>query len=185
MATKERTPLVIRRFTMDYLVLLFNTTGKLPLDPNEKPGTEKPDPGVVVALEGGKDGKIATSTWQASAALSSDFRARMLKEIAVLVPSNGGDQKGQIVLVPRLVSEPIKLQDGQWQVNFVGDLQVFSPQFPIGETVSFNKRIFLHAIDSPIATDMASPLARSIYQVRSAGLEIYDIRDLESQTPQP
>ncbi len=175
MESKDRTPIVIRRFTIDTMTMLLSASGKLP------PTADKPNPstdaGVAIRLPNQTERKVSTSTWQSSFALSEDFRASALQGISELMVPEAFTGQAQVVLIPQTVSEPEKIGEGQWKVSMIANLVTIASGNPQGITVPFNKEIFLRAVDTPPPSEVTTPLQKAVYQVRSSGIEIYGMRD--------
>jgi hypothetical protein len=175
MESKDRTPIVIRRFTIDTMTMLLSASGKLP------PTADKPNPsadaGVAIRLPNQTERRVSTSTWQSSFALSEDFRASALQGISELMVPEAFTGQAQVVLIPQTLSEPEKIGEGQWKVNMIANLVTIASGNPQGITVPFNKEIFLRAVDTPPPSDVTTPLQKAVYQVRSSGIEIYGMRD--------
>jgi hypothetical protein len=175
MESKDRTPIVIRRFTIDTMTMLLSASGKLP------PTADKPNPsadaGVAIRLPNQTERRVSTSTWQSSFALSEDFRASALQGISELMVPEAFTGQAQVVLIPQTLSEPEKIGEGQWKVNLIANLVTIASGNPQGITVPFNKEIFLRAVDTPPPSDVTTPLQKAVYQVRSSGIEIYGMRD--------
>ncbi|MDX2096737.1 MAG: hypothetical protein SFW36_03090 [Leptolyngbyaceae cyanobacterium bins.59] len=178
---KDRTPDTIRTFVSQTLALMLNWSGKLPPQTSEEVQNPKPDPGVSVGTMNRGGERITTAAWQAGFTLSESFRSQFLQKLAELTPQGVFTGTSQVTLVPIEISYPEKIAEGKWKVRVVANLLVFSPQDPVGKAVSFNKEIFVQAIDTPIPPKDTSNLAKAIYVVRQAGLEIYAIRDLERE----
>jgi hypothetical protein len=176
METKERTPIVIRRFTIDTLTLLLSASGKLPPTP-EQPNVQQPDAGVPIKLANQTERRISTATWQAGFALSEDFRVAALQGIAQLMPPEAFTGQAQVMLIPQNISDPEKIGEGQWKVKMIANLVIFANGNPKGMAVAFNKEIFIRSIDTPPLNEVTTPLQKAVYQVRSAGLEIYGMKD--------
>jgi hypothetical protein len=176
MESKERTPIVIRRFTIDTLTMLLSASGKLP-PTADKPNVQTIDAGIAIRLPNQTERKVSTSTWQSSFALSEDFRASALQGISELMVPEAFTGQAQVVLIPQTLSEPEKIGEGQWKVNMIANLVTIAAGNPQGITIPFNKEIFLRAVDTPPPSDVSTPLQKAIYQVRSSGIEIYGMRD--------
>ena len=79
------------------------------------------------------------------------------------------------------IPEPIEDEKGQWKVPLIANLIIFSSQDQIGQSVSFNKEIFVQAVEPqklPLE-EQSGPLAKVVADMRHSGLEIYKIRDLD------
>lgn len=174
---KERTPMVIRRFAIESLIALMNISVK-----PQAVGDQK-DLGVAVRLKDGEL-KIPTTVWNAGFTLTGegDFRKQLIQGIAKSIPSDTFEGRYEQVLIPRYVSEPEPVKDrpGEWRVNVVADLQKMSAQNSAGQIDSYNKTVTVRAIDTPEPTSqLNSAIAKQIYIIRQAGLEITDIRDYQ------
>lgn len=177
----ERTPQVILRFVSDTMTVMMNWSGTLPPTTVEEAAKAKPDPGINIANKGLRGNKVTSAAWQASYALSEDFRKEFLKVLASITPSGVFQGKTQVVLVPLSIQSPIKISEGKWKVKMVANLTVFAQNSNLGEIIPFNKEIFIRAVVPPQSPNQVDGLAAVIYQVRSSGLEIYAIRDLAQE----
>jgi len=177
MDSGERTPAVIQKFVQDQLTMLTSAVGTLPpLDPK---APLAPDPGVVIKLSSGT-AKITTLASYASFGLSEDFRTTYLQKLAELTPRNVFNQSERLVLVVQDVSTPQPLKDGQWKVVVVANLVRFTSDNQIGTAIPYNREVFVRAITPPAVLPVTSEIERQIAQVRSAGLEIYAMRDFNA-----
>jgi hypothetical protein len=158
------------------MTMLLSASGKLP-PTADKPNVQTVDAGITIRLPNQTERKVSTSTWQASFALSEDFRASALQGISELMVPEAFTGQAQVVLIPQTVSEPEKIGEGQWKVNMIANLVTIAAGNPQGITVPFNKEIFLRAVDTPPPSDVTTPLQKAVYQVRSSGIEIYGMRD--------
>jgi hypothetical protein len=181
LGNRERTPAVVQRFATDVVVLLMNMTNQLPIANPEDSITPQADPGIPVATDEG-DRRVTTAAWEASWALSADFRQDFLQQVARLTPEEVFEGETRIVLVPVEVGVPEQLTAGEWRVSLVANLIVFRSSDQSGEAIPFNKEIFVRAVDVPKPPEASSPLTQQVYRIREAGLEIYAIRDLERPT---
>lgn len=177
----ERTPQVISRFVSDTMTLMMNWSGTLPPATVEEAAKPKRDSGVSIAERGLRTNKVASGAWQASYALSEDFRKEFLKVVASITPPGVFKGTTQVVLVPTSIQPPVKIADGKWKVRMIANLTVFDQGNNLGQVIPFNKEIFVQAVEAPKSPSTASGLAAIIYQVRSSGLEIYAIRDLPQE----
>jgi len=177
----ERTPQVVTRFVTDTMTLIMNWSGTLTPTTVEEANNPKLDPGVDIHSVGNGRGKVTTGAWQASNALSEDFRKDFLKLLADLTPQSVFKGTTQVVLVPLSIQPPIKIAEGKWKVKMVANLTVFDRGNNLGEVIAFNKEIFVRAVSAPEPPATMTGLAAVIYQVRASGLEIYAIRDLPEE----
>ncbi|WP_138504536.1 hypothetical protein [Nostoc sp. PA-18-2419] len=143
-------------------------------DSNLDPTKLKLDPGVQVS-----DKKLTTNTWSAGFALSEDFRASFLREIAALTPSDVFNGNTQSALLVRHLSPPQKIEEGKWRLEMVANLVVFKGQDQLGKAISFNKTVFVRAVDTPPLPNNPSVPQIEAYRARKAGMEIYRIQDLD------
>ena len=168
-AANHRESVVIDRLVREWATLTMNWSGRFP--------NGEPDPGVDVG-----NGKAPSSAWVASFVLSEDFRGGFIKQIAQMVPTGVFEGRTQTVLQIEHISWPQLLSPGQWQVNIVANLLTIDLAKPIGQPIEFNKQIFLQAVPPPLypLSDGGSELQKAVYKLRQAGLEIFQIEDLES-----
>jgi hypothetical protein len=177
----ERTPQVILHFVSDTMTLMMNWSGTLPPTTVEEATKPKPDPGIDVRSLNNGRGKVTFSAWQASHALSEDFRKEFLQIIAEITPPGVFKGTTQVVLVPLSIQPPIKIAEGKWKIKMVANLTIFDQGNNLGEVIPFNKEIFVQAVEAPELSTTIDGLAAAIYQVRASGLEIYAIRDLPQE----
>ena len=174
---KTRSPEVVKQFVTQQVMALMTWTGELPSDASQN-GKPFLDTGVEVTADKGLKKKITTTAWQASFAFSEDFRKGLLSSIAELTPTEVFTGGSKVILVPQTITVPEEIEKGKWKVNLVANLVTFSPLNQVGESIPFNKEIFIQAIDVPNLKLDASLLEQAIFKVRSTGLEIYAMRDL-------
>ena len=177
----ERTPQVVSRFVSDTMTLMMNWSGTLPPNTVEENAKPLQDKGVDVVERGARGNKVASRAWQASYALSSDFRQEFLRKLASMTPQGVFKGTTQVVLIPLSIQSPTKIGEGKWKVKMIANLNVFSQSNNLGEIIPFNKEIFVRAVIAPTEPINTSDLATVIYQVRASGLEIYAIRDLQAE----
>ena len=176
LGSQDRTPQVVKKFVIDTMTLMMNWSGTLPATTVEQTANSQPDPGVNV----GK-GKVSTSAWQASFALSEDFRKEFLVKLAQLTPRGIFNGQSQVTLVPLEVQAPQQISDGKWKVKMVANLMVLDRTENLATAIPFNKEIFVQAVEAPDPPSETTGLTAVIYTVRSSGLEITAIRDLEKE----
>jgi hypothetical protein len=178
LADNERSPKAISAFTDRTMVALMSWNGVLQssLDTGNLNPISKPqlDAGVQVGEQ-----KVTTSSWAASFALSEDFRAAFLAELARLTPQEVFTGKTQSLLLVRDLSQPQKLGEGKWKLDLVANLVVFEDGRQQGRAIPFNKTVFVRAIDTPLLPPQATDLQVTAYKARRDGLEIYKIQDLD------
>ncbi len=181
LGNSDRTPQVVSRFVSDTMILMMNWAGTLPPSTVEEAAKPKPDNGIHIGERGLKGNKVASAAWQASYALSEDFRKEFLKVLASITPQGVFKGKTQVVLVPLSVQSPVKIESGKWKVKMIANLTVFDQGNNLGEVIPFNKEIFVRSVEAPESPANSIGLAAVIYQVRSSGLEIYAMRDLPQE----
>ncbi|MFP4008567.1 MAG: hypothetical protein ACLFV6_11275 [Spirulinaceae cyanobacterium] len=169
MANDERTPEVIQAFVLDTLTLLFSWSGN--------PGTEENEPDRGVVVSGSR--RVTSTAAIASYAMSSDFRAEMLNQLAEMTPAGVFSGRTQVFFEPLNIEEPIAIAQGQWKVTVIGNLIVTQDRRKLEDRIPFNKEIFLQAVTPPRVWESSSLLEQEVASVRAAGLEITEIRDIE------
>ena len=172
-----REPEVMRRLVSNWATLTF-TWGK-------PPGNQaKPDEGMKVA---GGD-RVPSSAWEASFALSPNFRETFLQKLAAdVVPDGVFDGKVSAVLVPQTVSPPQAVGEGHWQIDLIATRIIFDEQNPSGRSVPFNRRFYVRAIEPPQAPliENASPYQRIVYRMLEGGVQIEEIRPINPEEYKP
>ncbi|MBW4512179.1 MAG: hypothetical protein KME64_37655 [Scytonematopsis contorta HA4267-MV1] len=149
---------------------------------NEKgENTPVPDKGIEIKTESGGARKIPTKSWEAAFALTEDknFRAEFLQKLASMVPNGVFSNEVQVSLITRHISQPRKIEDGKWEVNYIGTLVSFNSRENQGRGIPFNKTITVAAIDTPKLPKKPSELDKKIFNARQARLEITEIIDLD------
>jgi hypothetical protein len=156
-------------------LLSWNALPKATDDYNPDPTKQlKLDPGVSTSKA-----KITTSTWASGFALSEDFRAPFLEEIGNLTPPDVFNGSTQSILKVSLLSQPTPIKDGQWKVDMVAEIVVFQGSNLVGKPISFNKTVFVRAIDTAAIPRFSSDVQETATRERKAGLEIFKIQDLD------
>jgi hypothetical protein len=184
LGNKERSPQVVQNFVQSTLVKMFTWNGTKPILALDQVGKPIPDLGVDVAVEKGTK-KIASAAYQASFALSEDFRKSFMSRVADLTPNDiffnrGTASKTSIILLPLQVGAPRKIQEGEWSVPIVANLMFIGGKYSAsGEVIPFNKEIFVRAVSIPKFSNGSDETNQIIYLARQSGLEIYAIRDLQ------
>ena len=172
----DRAPRAISDFVGRTMVnlLSWNALPK-PTDNDAIDPTKKPilDSGVQAG-----DRKVTTGTWAASFALSEDFRASFLQGLAQMTPQDVFNGKTQSALIVRHLSPPQQQGYSRWTLDLVANLVIFPNGDRLGKAVSFNKTIFVRAVDTPSLPVGATDLQQATYLARKAGLEIYKIQDM-------
>lgn len=185
-----RTPETIKRFTSDMMTMLFSARGTLPSDDSSGETKTQLDKGVELSRLSikGRNKRIPTPAYFASFALSEDFRREFLADLAELTPPLVFTGNTKTMLVIRHLSSPKEILnhrgeviEGKHLVEMIADLFIFSPGNRAGKTIPVNKKIYLKAVHphSHPLPDGASQLEKEIYRIRTAGLEIYRLGDLD------
>ncbi|AKG21347.1 hypothetical protein [Calothrix sp. 336/3] len=199
LGNRDRTDVVISRFVSDTMTLMMNWSSSnsqyslsreasyairnsqliLVKDcDNKVQNSNCIDTGINIGERGLRGSKVTSGAWQASYALSEDFRKEFLKMLASMTPTGVFKGTTQVILVPLSIQSPIKIEEGKWKVKIIANLTVFDRGNNLGEVIPFNKEIFVRAVEAPESPANVGELAAVIYQVRASGLEIYAIRDL-------
>ena len=173
----SREPENIKRFVRETMTLMFSWSGNLTTG-NEKPATETiRDPGVRIK---NSRNRVTTPSWTASFALSQNFRAAFLNELAELTPQSIWRSNTAVFLLIDRIGDPKEIAPGRWKVKLVSNLMTFENSDPVGKAIPFNKEIYLRAVTpslSPVPKS-ASEYQKTAYRIREAGLEIYKITSL-------
>ncbi len=186
--SKKRTPDTIKKFTSDIMTLLFSARGVISRE-DESTETQL-DEGVE--LSGlpiqGRNKRIATPAYEASFALSEDFRGEFLTNLAEITPPMVFRGKTQTMLIIRHLSDPKPIVnhlgeeiEGEYVVKMIADMLIFTTTNTVGKTIPVNKEIYLRSVfehSLPLPDD-ATQLEREIYRIRTAGLEIYHISEFD------
>ncbi len=177
LGSKDRTSDVIKKFTIDSLSLLMTWTGTV-----EQGGQTVKDKGVEIqSPTSTRRAKITTPAYQGGFTLSEDFRKEFLLTIGNLTPSSVFAGTTQVAFVPLNVSQPVKIEEGKWRIDVVANLNVVSQNDLLGTTIPFNKEVFVRAVEAPQYKANADGIVAVVQRVRSSGLEIYAMRDLENK----
>lgn len=177
---KERSKEVIKKFISNSMVKMFNWDGLITSVDNNGDSITNSDKGVEIKTEKGGYGKVTTKAWEAAFALSEkqDFRASFLKKLTEITPSGIFSGNMQMTLVPRYISDPRKIKEGKWEIDLIATLVRFDRDDNSGNGIAFNKTITVEAVSTPQSPpDDTTELAKKIYNIRQAGLEITEIVD--------
>lgn len=198
---QERSPQLIKQFTVNTLTNLFTWRQRLLPTNAEEQRNPKLDPGIPIEVDGNNNTKIPTAVWMASFALADRFRQDFLaKELAPLITDLKVLQgSAELALIPVHIQEPeaVKGESGEklWKVRVVANLVVkTAPEVP-EKLVPFNKVIYIRSVVPPainresVAVAPDRDLNLVIAKARP-GLEIYAFHDFENQdliptTPTP
>lgn len=185
-SSKVRTPETIKKFTSDIMTLLFSARGVISREDN--PSETQVDKGVELSglpIEG-RNKRIATPAYEASFALSEDFRGEFLTNLAEITPPLVFNGKTRTMLIIRHLSDPKpalndrgEQVEGEYVVKMIADMLMFTNTDTVGKTIPVNKEIYLRSVyqhSLPLPND-ATQLEKEIYRIRTAGLEIYRISE--------
>ena len=168
----------IKRFVSNTMISMFSWNGIVDTTENGESVT-KPDKGIEIPTQNNNKKVIPTKTWETAFSFSEerDFRSNFLINLAELVPSGVFSGQIQVSLIPRHISSPVQIEEGVWEIVYIGTLVSFNRQKNQGEGIPFNKVITIRAIDSFPLPRKPSELDKTIYAARQSGLEITQIVD--------
>jgi hypothetical protein len=192
---KNRSPQLIKDFTVSTLTKLFNWQKYLPLTTTDDPRHPKVDPGAPIESKSGKS-LVPTAVWAASFSLSDKFRQEFLGESIAPLLNKLGILQGQseVSLSILDLQDPVEVKgDGTerlWKVNIVANLILRSTADVPEQVVPWNKTVYLKAIYPSSLNDIKKSgadkdLAQVIAMAGSSGLQIYAIEKLEVRDTQP
>jgi hypothetical protein len=178
--SNERSNEVIKRFIADTFIKMFNWDGLVQASNEKGEVVSKADTGVEVQGTS-SNVKVTTKAFEAAFALSekANFRAAFLRKLAQMTPNEIFSANAQVSFIPRFISEPRQIADGKWQVDVVATLITFTRVDNAGQGIPFNKRITIEAVTPLIPSSKSTDLASKVYTIRSDGLEITQIIDLD------
>ncbi len=170
-----RDPKLITEFTKQWLSLMFSWDGT-------QPGTEQPDPGVKTT----KGKRVPINSWAASLMMSTRFREDFLNELSALVPDAIFSRQSRLksAVMVRYDSPPRQLNPTTWQIDLIADWILFDEAARTQKkAVPFNKTFTVKAVSIPISPleQNANTLEKTIFKMRSSGLEIVSIVDYNEQ----
>ena len=168
----------IKRFVSNTMISIFSWNGIVDTIENGESVT-KIDKGIEILTKNNNKKVIPTKAWETAFAFSEDrdFRSNFLINLAELVPSGVFSEQIQVSLITRHISSPTQIEEGVWEIIYVGTLVSFNRQKNQGEGIPFNKVITVRAIDSFSLPRKPSELDKTIYAARQSGLEITEIVD--------
>jgi hypothetical protein len=188
-ASLSRSPQAIQYFVSQIATMLFSSSGGLGENSAVPKSSLKPqlDSGVELksnTLRGNR--KVTTTAWEASFALSEDFRSTFLPELAQITPPGVFSDTTQTALVINHLSEPEQIEAGKWKLKMIANLYLFTGGDPIGKVMPINKDIYVRAVylTSQPLPNRLTDIQRAVYNARASGLEIYRFGDLASSPPQ-
>ncbi|WP_341531719.1 hypothetical protein WKK05_39070 (plasmid) [Nostoc sp. UHCC 0302] len=180
---KERSDEVIKKFVSDTFVKMFNWDGIVQAFNEKGEPITKQDTGIEVGRINNKfNSRVTAKAYDAAFALSENggFRAAFLKKLASITPNGVFNGESQVSLIPRAISNPRKIREGKWEIDFISTLVTFDRADNSGKGITFNKTITLVSISNPeYIPANTSELAKKIYSARKARLEITEIVNLD------
>lgn len=181
----QRTPEVVRQFVKSALGMMFTWNTKVQVKNPDSISSPQAitDQGVQLNGPDGSAGRVTTASWQASFALSEDFRSQFLLQVAQMTPTEVFSGTAQSVLSLESISDPKPMSAGVWQVDVVANLLIFDFQYPQGHAIPFNKSIFVKTVEpalDPLPSE-STPIQKAVYTMRQSGLEVTEMQDIDVQ----
>lgn len=172
--SKFRSDTLIKAFVEESMSQLFtwNTVSQ-----SSDGSRQIADKGVSVG--GGR--KVPTRTWQASFALSNDFRETFMQEMATsFIPAGVLSGDAQSALLIESLTEPRLVKRGVWELDMVAFIVIFDGRNPQGKATSFNKTLVIKAVEPAVdpLPEETSPIQKAVYKTRAKGLEIDELYEL-------
>ena len=186
-ASLHRSPQAIQYFVSQIATMLFSSSGMLAEDSTIPKTNLKPKLDAGIELKGnnlrGKR-KVTTTAWEASFALSEDFRTTFLPELAQIIPPGVFSGTTQTALVINHLSQPEQLEAGKWKLKMIANLYLFTGGDPIGKAIPVNKDIYVRAVylTSQPLPNRLTDIQKAVYNARASGLEIYRFGDLATSS---
>lgn len=154
----ERNPEAIRRFVGEAMILIVNSSGQ-----------QQP---IIF--------------WDISSQLLAEtFRQRFRSEILNIKPNQPEifNRNAEDILVIKKISQPIKIDDGSWKVEFIADKLTVNKFDMLGESSKLHKEIYVRTIDKEPISLPPAPLQQYLaaYRLSEARLEIYNICDIQDK----
>lgn len=123
--------------------------------------------------------------WDVSSQLvKDDFHSGLQAQIHNLSSGkkfNNFNSSTEQILVIQRISQPEAVTQGKWKVDMVAHQLVFNGSERLGESIAFNKRIFVEATDEGVVSlpTQPIPLQLAAYRLAQARLQIYNLCDLK------
>ncbi|MBW4615263.1 MAG: hypothetical protein KME21_18700 [Desmonostoc vinosum HA7617-LM4] len=127
------------------------------------------------------------TVWAISSELIADkVQQKFQSEITNLNPDSQFEnvtRGNESVLVIQKISQPVKINDGQWRVEILANQLTFSTADKLGKSAKFNKQIVVQAINEPATSlpNTALSLQSVAYRLGESRLEIYNICDIKDK----
>lgn len=155
----ERNQQTIRRFVGEAMTLMLTSSAKLP-------------PPLVKDIS--------------DPLLAEEFKQRLKSKNNDIDFNNKQERTSrntEKVLVINKISQPEKISNGEWKVNILANRLIFKGTEKTGNSIPFNKQIFVRAVSidkvTPFQAETAANLA--ISGLQEARLEIYNICELKDE----
>ena len=165
-----RYPEVIKNTVRQWANLTFNWDGVIS-------GTKELDKGRDI----GKGKRVTTNAYFGSFLIEQGkggFRQAALQQLADITPSRVFDGQVRSKIIISYLSSPRQIKTGKWEVDMVATRVLVNTSGGADEEISFNRTFTLQAVDIPQPPENnAEVLARQLYEIRSAGLEITKISE--------
>ena len=190
---KERPPQLIKDFTRTALADLFSWGIYLPLTANDDPRQPKLDPGAIVEIKSAKIA-IPSTVYAGSLKLEETFGKKFTSDtLAPLISQLGIMQgKSQMAISIREIQDPIPVKTSTneklWKVNVIATLIVKASTDLPDKLISFNKTIYLRAIEPSIPPPAGTKnyeLAQLLAMAQASGVQIYGIESYQSADTKP
>ncbi|MDJ0736400.1 MAG: hypothetical protein QNJ47_20445 [Nostocaceae cyanobacterium] len=155
----ERYDQTIRRFVGETMTLMFTWSEKQP----------------------------PQTVWLTSSGLLSAKIRQQLESEIIDNPENPNRNNirpgNESLLILQRISQPTKIEPGKWKLEIFANRLIFSRDNNLGKSITFNKQIFVHAIETPTISLPNTPLTWHLaaYRLGEARLEIYKICELEDK----
>jgi hypothetical protein len=179
----ERSGETIKKFVSDTFVGMFNWDGLIQKNNAQGKLIVEADPGVEIkGLDNKPTLKVTTRAYEAAFALSEKqgFRAAFVRRLAQMIPQEVFSGNMRVAIIPNYISSPRKIREGKWEIDFQSTLVTFKKLDNAGDAIALNKTVTLEAVTTPQKPpEDISLLAKKIYTIRSSGLEITQIVDLD------
>ena len=182
-ASLYRSPQTIQYFVSQITTMLFSSSGMLAENSIVPKTNLTPKLDAGIELKGNKlrgNRKVTTTAWEASFALSEDFRSTFLPELAQIIPPGVFSGTTQTALVINHLSQPEQLEAGKWKLKMIANLYLFTGGDPIGKAIPVNKDIYVRAVylTSQPLPNRLTDIQKAVYNARASGIEIYRFGDL-------
>ncbi|YAF99386.1 MAG: hypothetical protein AB3A66_30025 (plasmid) [Nodularia sp. CChRGM 3473] len=178
----ERSSETIKQFVSDAFVGMFNWDGLVQTNNEQGKLVIKTDPGVEIkGIDNNVSRKVTTKAYEAAFSLTDKqgFRSAFLRRLAQMTDPEIFSGNIRVAIVPNYISNPRKISEGKWQIDYQSTLVTFKKLDNAGDAIPFNKTITVESVTTPQnPPEDTTELAKKIYRIRQPGLEITQITDL-------